>query len=209
MSQLTIFNGALLHLGERNIDAGELATPTSEPTRVLTQIWDDGFEDYILAKGQWKFAMTSDTLTENSGSGKFGFEYQFTKPTDFIRFGEMCVDEDFSSPAMYGEGGGKFYADEDTLYIQYVSNDNALGGDLTLWTEAVLMYAKAHLAFLAAPKLNPDLVDKLYNLENKYLFEAQNRDAFSGPTRELPPGRWRRSRGFSSQDRGSRSNLIG
>src|SRR5690348_15503497 len=133
-TRLSLYNGALLILGERALSS---LSEARESRRVLDQVWNRDPVRYCLEQGQWKFAMQKGRLTYNpSFTPSSGFRRQFTKPTDFVRLCAISCEEYFNEPLLqYDDIGSFWFADIDDLFIKYVSDDNAFGRDFSLWTK--------------------------------------------------------------------------
>ena len=130
-TRLKLYNEALItFLGERAL--GSLAE-NREPRRVLDAVWDNGAIDYCLEQGLWNFATRAQQITYSpSVEPPFGYRYAFTKPDDYVRTAAVCSDERFNCPlTQYADEGGFWFADLDTLYVKYVSDDDQYGYDLS------------------------------------------------------------------------------
>jgi hypothetical protein len=74
-SKLSIYNGALLALGERKLSS---LTEARGSRRRLDSVWDDGGVKSCLQAGFWNFAMQSIELTYSpSITPAFGYRYAF------------------------------------------------------------------------------------------------------------------------------------
>lgn len=210
-SKLTIYNGALTILGER-----KLATVTeNRPARFkLDDIYDNDLLDRVLQHGQWNFAKrTVELQASTSTTPSFGYQFAFDKPTDFIRTLKVAADAFFQQPlTQYEDEASWWFADIETLYASYVSNDSQYGTDFSLWPPNFTEYVEHYLAYKTAPTIaglnfNEDELEKK---KDKKLLEAKATDAMESPTRFLPKGNWASARqGFGSGERGNRNQLIG
>lgn len=194
-TKLSLFNGALRELGSRKLAS---LTENRESRRVLDDIWTSGFVDEVLETAQWTFAMRAiEIASDPSSSPEFGFRYRFTKPDDWVKTSYVCQDEDFNIPCLeYADENDSWWANIDTLYIKYVSNDAAYGNDLSLWTPSVVTFAECLLARKACKRLTQSDSDEemLWKKLKKAKTEALSRDAAKGPTKFAPRGRWASSR---------------
>lgn len=212
-SQIRIYNEALRLCGERNLSA---LTEDREPRRLLDQVWDNDGVRCCLEMGQWKFAMRTMELTYNpSVEPPFGYVRSFNKPTDLVRTAAVCSDEFFNNPLLqYAEEAGFWFCDLDLLYVRYVSDDAAYGGDYSLWPATFTRFVGAYFALEIVLKLSGDekkwkVVNALYTERMK---QAMSKDAMQDPTKFPPVGSWVRARsggGGGRQDGGSRTDLIG
>ncbi len=210
-SKLLLYNSAILLLGERQLSS---ITESREPRRVLDMVWDTGALDFVLEQGLWNFAMRSIELEYSpSVTPQFGYSRAFDKPTDWIRTAAMCQDEYFREPLnSYNDEAGFFFADLDTIYVRYVSNDTSYGADYSLWPQSFTKYAAAYIAYAAAPRLTQaeSKRDDIAKEMKRCLVEARSKDAMNDPTAIPPRGSWTRARGGRGRgDRGNRGGLIG
>lgn len=210
-TQLDLYNGALLELGERALAS---LVEDREPRRLLDQVWAAGAVNFCLAAGQWKFAIRTVVLAPDVGvEPSFGYTHAYEQPTDYVRATGLYSDERGRSPLLaYSQESYYWFTDAEPLYVSYVSNGNTYGGDLTRWPVEFVEYVHAYLASKIANKLTQDKGEweRLYKLKKMRLTEAVASDAMEGPTRFLPAGNWTRARrGSGRSDRGNRGSLIG
>lgn len=217
-SRLKLYNGALLLCGQR-----ELASLSEEveARRLLDGVWSDGGVDSCLAEGQWRFAMRTQQLDYSTSiTPSFGLRRAFEKSTDWILTSAVCSDEYFKSPLLqYTDEAGVLYADIDQIYVKFVSNDVAYGGNLALWPPKFTDYVKAYFASKIIAKVSSDetrrdaLLHKRSGMLDRSLDDAKNRDAISEPTKFAAPGRWTRARSGgrvgSRSDGGNPNSLVG
>jgi hypothetical protein len=208
-TQLSLYNDALIHMGERPLVA---LTDNTEPRRVLDQIWTNA-RKFCLEQGHWKFAQRTAKLDYSLIiTPAFGYPRAFTKPADFVRLSQMCVDEFLDFPLTdYKDEAGVWYANLDNIYVQYVSSDAAYGYDLTLWPETFTFYVGLYLAWRAGTRISVTVDrDALQNDLREAKLNALSKDAVSGPTQFLPSGGWAATRsGGGGQGRKNPSNLYG
>lgn len=209
-SRLQLYNAALLELGERALAS---LTENREPRRLLDQVWANGAVDFLLGAGQWKFAKKSVELApETSYTPAFGYQKAYELPADFIRTTAVCSDEYFGTPLLrYSTERGFIFADVEPLYLSYISNDAAYGGNLALWPADFTAYATAYFAGKIASKLTQDKEEwkRLFALQKKCKADALSSDAMESPTTFPPRGSWVSARLGRSGGGGSRNSLIG
>lgn len=210
-TKLKLYNGALQLIGERALAS---LSEEREPRRQLDLAWDDGAQRACLEQGQWRFATRTVRLDHDPAlDPEFGYTYAFSKPSDWCCTAAVTNDEYFNSPLLqYSDEAGYWYADIDPIYVKYVSDDAAFGGDYSLWPPAFTEYVKAYLCEKIVRTFKPDMVNEITGLLKQRRLEALNRDAMGSPTKFPPAGSWLRSRmngSPSGQDRGSRGRLIG
>lgn len=210
-SKLSLYNGALLIVGERALAS---LSEARESRRLLDTVWDRPAVTDCLEKGLWNFATRSVEITEDPDvTPAFGHTYAFNRPTDLVRTVALCQDEQFSVPLTdYLAEGSYWYANITPIYVRYVSKDNAYGNDLSLWPGNFTRFVEAYLADGIVNRLTNDKGEwqRVNAVLYKALQEAKNTDAMEQPTVMPPPGTWVRSRrGRDHGDRGNRSRLIG
>lgn len=211
-TRLLLYNKALRYCGEARLAS---LTEAREPRYLLDDVWDEGGVRTCLERGQWTFAMATVLLDYDTAvTPPFGYRRAFSKPSDWVVTSGLCSDEYFSSPlTRYSDEAGYWYADLDQIYVRYVSDDAAYGGDLSRWSPNFANFVAAYFASEIVLKLTSD-VDKqkeMFALLKKNLSEARNVDAMAGPPKFMPAGTWASSRqsGTSRRDGGNRNNLIG
>jgi hypothetical protein len=210
-TQLQLYNMALgEYLGERTLSS---LSENREPRRILDEVWANGAVNYCLEQGQWNFAMRASKITSTpSVTLHFGYTYAFEKPADCLSLSKVCVDEYYTVPLLaYIEESGFWYADAPDLYVGYISNDAAFGGDMSNWPETFVQVVASYLASKSAMRItqNGQTADGAFTRYRKNLADARSKDAMQQPTQFLPSGSWTRSRRGSGGDRGSKGQLIG
>ena len=218
-SRLALYNDALLLAGERALSS---LSETVETRRVMDLIWNDGGVNACLEEGQWQFAMRSVQVDYDTAiTPSFGYARAFSKPSDWILTSGLCADEYFRSPVTrYVDEAGYWYADVDTIYVRYVSNNASFGGNLGSWPQTFVEFAAAHFAAKFIWKSsnddtkrkmfdNPD--NPLHSIRGRALQKAKSKCAMSGPAQFFAQGNWTRSRmsGGNRRDGGGTANLIG
>ena len=211
-TQLSLYNGALRSLGERKLAS---LTENREPRRLLDDVWD-GAVKACLEEADWKFAQRTAKLVYNpSYTAQFGYQRQFVKEDDWVRWSMVCSDEYQRIPLLnYSEEAGNLYADLDEIYVSYVSDGTTFGSDMSLWPESFVSVVELYLATLIVKRLEQTDAQEAAAIKRHgmALRNAKSKDALAGPTKFLPPGEWTTSRNWrqgSQYDRGSRSRLIG
>ena len=212
-SKLSVYNGALLVLGERKLAA---LTESRASRRRLDTVWDgDTGVQYCLGQGLWNFAMRTSSFTFSpSIEPDFGYTYAFTKPDDWVRTARMSDDERFCNLLDFDDEQALWFADQDTIYTKYVSKNDEYGFDLSLWTPAFTEYVEHHFAakICKATTGSDDETERVTALAEKKLRWARSQDAMNEGPKEPPRGSWSRARrggGGSTNDRGPTGRLLG
>ena len=211
--QLSIYNGALLIIGERFLAS---LTEEREPRRLLDFIWSDNGVKECLEAGQWNFAMRSSQIDYDPAvEPDWGYNRAFSKPDDWVLTSAVCADEFFRSPlTRYVDEAGYWYSDLDTLFVRYVSSSVSYGMDMGLWPEAFTKYVQAHFASRIIMRMSNSESEheRVRKFKEKQLLEARNRSAMTGPTAFSARGNWSLSRNRFPNRRdggGTTGNLIG
>lgn len=210
--RLALYNEALRLCGERHLAS---LTEAREPRYLLDQVWNEGAMDDCLEAGQWNFAMRAVMIDHDATVDTgFGYQFGFSKPTDWIRTAGLCQDEFYRVPlTQYTDEVDYWYADLDPIYVRYVSNDAGYGANFARWPASFGAFVATFFASKVVYKLTSDkerigIVETKLRREKR---EALNKDAMNDPTTFPAPGSWVRSRfgGGRRRDGGPRGNLIG
>lgn len=209
-TRLRLYNDALLLCGERAVST---LTETTEPRRLLDQVWDSNGVRKCLEEGQWRFAMRTQKLDYDPDiEPDFGLNRAFTKPSDWVLTSAVCSDEYFTEPLLnYTDESGYWYSDIDSIYVKFVSDDTAYGMDLNSWPDSFQEFVSAHFASRIVLKTaNSEKAKNIYALREKLLKDAKSKAAMAEPTKFTPRGSWTRARQYGSRgDRGNRGSLTG
>lgn len=214
IDRLALYNGALLELGERSLDALD---EEQESRRLLDEAWNQGAAVVTcLGAGQWRFATRTAQIAPDADTDPgFGYRNAYRRPGDLVRVTGVYSDEYMNVPLLdYRTEQRYWFTDAEPLYVSYVSSDELYGGDFGLWTEEFRLYVEAYLANRIVRKLTQDREEwqRIFTLMKVRLREAAARDVMESPTQFPPVGNWEASRyGRSTgrRDRGNRGSLIG
>jgi len=211
--KLALFNGAIRVIGESTLAN---LTESREIQRQLSQAWDDGAVKFCLEQAQWKFALCiSQFEADPDLDVQFGRQYAFTIPDDLVRVSRVSLDERFDPPYNdYMVANQIWYADVDSMYVEYVSSGDTFGMNYSIWPPSFKKFVQAYLAFEAAPTVVKDekRMDALEAKVRRRLQVARSISAQQGPTQFPPDGSWVSSRGYgiynSRRDHPNRNSLY-
>lgn len=193
--KLEIYKGTLQLLG--NAAGLSSLTEVSAARSRLDDIWLPSV-NYMLSKGLWNFAMRSVELSADTDvSPAFGHTYAFSKPTDWVRTASISQYGDFRDGfENYDDENGYWFADIDTLYIKYVSNDANYGLNISSWRQPFAQALEAYLAFKSGLPISADRGNRndMHSLHKALLKEAKALDAVDEKVRYRPAGRLVRAR---------------
>lgn len=221
-TRLKLYNGALLLVKQRSLAS---LSENNEARRLLDTVWDADGVRYCLEQGEWQFAMRTQKIEYDPDSDPpFGYRRAFNKPTDWVSTQAVCSDERFRVPLLqYSDEVDYWYADLDTIYVKFVSDDTDYGRDLTKWPITFCQYAEAYFASQIVGKISADSETKQWLLGQpgktdggelgRRLTVAKAKAARTQPTRIPAQGAWNSSRAGRFRgpmgDGGSSGNLIG
>lgn len=211
-TKLGLYNGALRLCKERKLAS---LAENREPRRLLDDAWGDGATNgtvkRCLQMGQWTFAMRTIMLDYSpSVEPDFGYRRAFDQPEDMVRVSAVCEDEYFEKPlTRYADERHFWFADLDTIYVRYVSNDASYGADLSLWPESFAKLVEADLAQEVVGSLTGADSQAIALAFKTAKSDAKSLDAGNKPTVFLPEGSWASARrgGYRGPRIGNR--LIG
>ena len=199
-NRLAIYNNASLILGEGEIYSLTENTPLR---RRFDRVWDDlPLVDYCLENGFWRFAKRATSIdysTDVDTSELGGYKYAFEVPSDAVGDNniKVCSDAYFNSPILdFNYESGYIFCDFQTIFIQYVSNNEFYGGDLSSWPPSFADYVAHELAFRCAKRTTESSSDEdiIFAKKEKALKLARNKDAMKDSTKFPPRGSWVASR---------------
>lgn len=215
-TRLGLYNGALRLCKERKLSS---LTENCKARRLLDDAWGDGSTTGVvrlcLEYGQWTFATRTQRLDYSpSVTPPFGYRRAFNQPDDMVDIIAVCQDEYLRIPLLaYADERHYWYADLDTIYVSYVSNDAGFGADLSLWPETFCKLVEAHLAEEIVGDLTGGDSKKIEEALKDAERRARSGDAMRKPTRFMPEGSWNASRRWGNAagryDRGNPHRLIG
>lgn len=193
--RISLYNKALLYCSEPPLASLEAANVSR---RVLDAVWDDGAVRKILEEGLWNSALRTLEIAYEPGiEPPFGHRRAFVQPDDLVRVNALCADPFLRQPLLqYLDEAGYWYADITTLYVSYVSDDPAFGGDLAGWSPSLAEAGARWIASVAAHGFNKaeTQIQRMEAMAEHAFSVARNRDAMNQPTRFAPPGSWTRAR---------------
>lgn len=203
-SKLALYNDAMLILGQERLAS---LSEASAARYALDDTYAETLK-FCLEQGFWNFAIRAVQVDSSSSvTPTFGFRYAFTVPSDFIRLYAISAAQELSPPLTdYAHETVYWYANNDPLFVSYVSNSTAYGGDLSNWPATFADYVAHRLAVKTCKRITGSFPsDDLKRDEKKTKGSALSKDAMNGPPGFPPTGTWVRSRG-GNMSRGYRSD---
>jgi hypothetical protein len=195
--KLGIYNGALsTHLDTRPLRT--LADARAE-RRALDGVYADTLA-YMLEQHMWNFAArASEWFASTTATSEFGFRFLFEKPDDYVRLIKIADNENLIPQLYdYSEEGDFFAAWAEQIWVLYVSDDIAYGGDSGKWFPAFAAAFEAELAWRARGGVKPMSaaeIDALQKVKRRLLNDAKSKDVVNQPPGYRLPGRLVSARG--------------
>ena len=196
-TKLEVYNLALGHFGTARLHPASGLSENRPDRYELDAVWAQSGK-LMLEAGVWDHATRVQEMTADPDIiPAFGLRYGFGKPTDFVRLAQFSTDAyGLEEDRSFKLEGNVFYTNNQTIYLGWVSDDSAYGGDLG---KKSALYARAWGAWLA--ELACISITKDQNLETKimrkrelYVSEAKRADARDERVKEKPMGTWIMSR---------------
>lgn len=195
--KLTVYNMTLGHLLEEPVLS--LEEPVAKRF-ALDTFWDQTVLE-CLEEGLWNFMLRTVQIDASTTLiPKFGWQYAFNIPVDWVRTTLVSTVETFTNPLLdFDEETGYWFANFTPLFIKYQSKDTLYGMDLGAWSANFAKYVSFQLAEYACGKITGKtallegqngISRRLKNARTK----AKSNDAMNEPPGEIPTGTWARSR---------------
>jgi hypothetical protein len=193
-TKLTLYNAAIRKLGhERLASLAEAST--------ARYALDDAYDEtlgYCLEQGFWNFAMRAVQIDRSASvTPTFGYTHAFAKPADLIRLYAMSAEDTLRAALTdFVDEPNYWFANQDPLFVKYVSDDTAYGRDLSIWPVTFANYVALRLAAETCRRITGSAPSEdLRREEKRAKIDAASKDAMNEPAGFLPGGTWVRSRG--------------
>jgi hypothetical protein len=201
-TQLSIYNGACMAIGERTLQpaspGADYSTENRESRRALDDVWNRGGVKACLAAGLWNFAARGIQWNYDPDyTASFGYQCAFQLPQDWVRWMFVCVDPYMAAPLLqYADEGSMFYCDLQMLWVKYVSTDPAFGMNLSRWPDNFQRFVEFYFAEQIAIRVTGDEAKRASaeKRRDEALKKAKSTDAMNESTAMIPPGQWRQAR---------------
>jgi len=187
--KLEIYRGALRLIGDARLSS---LTEINKNRTALDEVWATAV-NYMLEQGMWNFAIrASSILADTDLESDFGHKYVFIKPTDWVRTVNISTDGNFNSGYEdFLDERNYWYANVNTLYVRYVSNDVAYGWNVGAWRQSFAKALEAYMAFESGLPISNDKSNRndMFNLFKGRLKDAKAKDAVDEKVSFRPQGR--------------------
>lgn len=183
-SKTAIANRALSKLGQSRVS--NVDTEDVKAARVIRYMWDI-VRDSVLQAYPWNFAITRVSIAEDVATPVFGWDAQFTIPSDCLT--PLSVQTEDGIDIDYTVESGKILADEaDIIYLKYVARVEDTGR----WTALFNEMMASRLAYEACEELTQSAAKKqiLAAELQKAMDITLRSDAIEQPGDILPEDDW-------------------
>lgn len=212
-TKIVTYNRALRMIGLPPLSS---VTAFTELRHLLDTEWDNEAVRYCLEQGLWGHARRVSKIDYTSDvEPSFGLNRAFTKPSDFVRLAAISADEFFTAPlTMFSDDPNYWYATIESIYVDYISDDSAYGGDLSIWPATFAWMVASYLGKSIGPiaqGADPKKAAKAEAKYEAYATDARSKAAMNSPIKFQPVGSWRRARrgGGRRAERGNTGSLTG
>lgn len=113
-SAVSICSNALLRLGDEPIDSFE---QTDDRTRLVANLYEQK-RDAVLRAHPWNCATKRTILSPDTDGPVFGWAYQFSLPSDWLRVASVGID--VNNQDDYEIEGRKILMDTSVCYLRYI-----------------------------------------------------------------------------------------
>ena len=194
-TQLSIYNGALAAMGERQLLA---LTENRASRRALDDQWVRGGLNDCLSAGLWNFATRSAEWDYGQDfTPPFGYQCAYELPVDWLRAKMVCEDPYMVVPHIRCRiENGYLFSDLQTLYVSWVSNDVQFGMNMGNWPVNFCKFVECQFADWTVMQItqSKESAEKVADKLKRALQKAKGTDAMEEPTQFLPPGTWSQAR---------------
>jgi hypothetical protein len=191
--KLRIYNRALSYIGERRLAS---LTETAETRRALDGEYSDAVMS-VLEGGFWNFAVRAIVMAfDPAVTPLFGFRHAYAKPSDWVRTVTIAPDEKFIGYEGWRDENGVWLANDDPIYVRYISSDPLFGLNLARWPESFSDAVASRLAMMICERIthSDTKFDRVMKLHDMNMKRALSLDAMNEPPRRPPTGNWVKAR---------------
>ena len=184
LSEEDVVNSALIKLGSERISSLSEQTP---PAIAANEIFDT-IRDEVLRAHPWNFATKRTTLSPNSTTPDFEYDYTYDLPSDLLRVWDVYPDDIVYSI----EADRTLLSNESEMEIVYIyRNENPEYWD-SMFGEALAWRLAKELCYKITASLS--LVEHCTREYEKQLALARSTDGTEGVLRALVADDWTRAR---------------
>jgi len=196
---LKIYNDALLILGQPKIVN---TSDDSQRRAALDTAMNTDLVESCMEETGWLFGRTSDQVDYDPGiEPSWGYTKALPKPANMLRLNGIFTDEYMYQPLKrYEDEGDYWYADVDTVYVQYISRSFLTAPQD--WPVYFRKYVASALAMAAGPSLPNSNVQNAMLVHKQRQYDAKSNDAIASPPQVICNGNWSQARLRNGPNRG-------
>jgi hypothetical protein len=159
ISQLTLYNDALLLIGQRPLDSLTGDQPSRE---YLDEVYSDpSAVDVCLELAKPRFASKTIKLSSPAVSADHALDSVHTVPADYISFVALYSDDKLDQPiSRYLIENRTLICEYPVVYLRYITNSRPM----TQWTPFFSQMVSTYLAERICFKFSPDIYEGLRQL---------------------------------------------
>lgn len=183
-SETSIINNALRELGGTRITS---RTDGSTNANIANDVYDD-VRQQCLRNHHWNFAIARKKLAKKSDSPVFGYDDQWSLPSDYIRTVRVYDNNEGTGTVPYRLEGDTLHSDAEDIYLEYVKDvedPNLMDPSFRFYFEMALA-AKMAIAVTNSRGVKEDMEDE----RDKKFRQAKAADAIENYPDEQQDGSW-------------------
>ncbi len=178
-TKLQIYNSALIKIG---CDTVASAAAVTKSALLLTAIYDQ-VRDSVMAAHPWNFTIKRDTITPAVTTPDWGYDYEYTYPTDALRILNMDYDD-----ITFVIEGTKIRSDESELNLLYIYKNTTEAEWSVIFAEAFAWALAKNIVYAMTQSASAvEMCEKAYKAE---LANARAMDGAEGTLHGLNASTW-------------------
>ena len=175
ITKLSLYNNALLLLGQRQLTSDAEATETRYK---LDTAYDQEAANFCLELVKPRFSLLVVALAAGASPASNAYAGTHTLPAQYISIHSIFSDANLDVPiARYLIEGSSLYTDYATAYVRYVQDGVALAS----WSPSFANVVSAYLARQIAPAIAPQKVELIATLFDGLVEKAQTMEGNKEP----------------------------
>lgn len=120
LTETSICNMSLARIGAKRMTAAQFAAESTIEA-IHCELHYDQTRDSLLRSHFWRFASARKTLTRDTNSPDFEWDYQYILPTDFLRRKSVYdSDTTVSRSRRFAIEGQRYLTDDSSVNLRYV-----------------------------------------------------------------------------------------
>ena len=194
VSVVDICNSALYKIGSTRISSLD---EQNKRAIICKDIYSK-IRDEVLRAHPWNFATKRIQLAQETASPTFGYDYQYTLPSDCLRVLGVSYDSSLktNNRILYKIEGNLLLSDETQIYIEYIFKETNTTNYDPNFIEALSFRLAQELAYPIVQ--SSELTDRLRQNYREWIADARTFDGQEGSPQEQMDDTFIDSRYFGS-----------